>query len=299
MDFLKRTEQEDDFLRNAEREAIEPLIMHAQMEKAAGQLIIRDPFDPAPLVDLFKQYHHEIDKMANMAQSLKVTDDASNANATMLTTQAKQIEKAIEKKRVELKEPYLRVTSVLDSETKNLKDRLVQVQKYINGLIAPFLQKKENERREIERKAKEEAAKIQAELDAKAEADRKAAADEARLKALEEGKSKAQANAAAHRAASLVEDAPTFVTEAPAELKIQTESGSAKLKEEWDFLILNPMMLPEAAFIARFEQVVAALKPWVSAQMKAGIREISGCKIYKVAKLKTATKRDYKTYDKF
>jgi hypothetical protein len=34
-------------------------------------------------------------------------------------------------------------------------------------------------------------------------------------------------------------------------------------------------------------------------QAKAGIRKISGVRIFKVAKLKTATKRDYKTYEKF
>jgi flagellar biosynthesis GTPase FlhF len=295
MDFLKPMEMEQDQLNEGAIQAA----MVRQYPMAAGGLVTRDPFDPAPLLELFEQYHIEIDRMANMAQGLKVIDDASNQNATLLTTQAKQIEKAIEKKRVELKEPYLKVTSVLDSETKRLKDRLILVQKHINSLIAPYLQKKENERREAERKAQMEAARLQAELEQKVAEERARQAEEARLKAIEEGKTKAQAEAEAKQAAAMVEEAPTVVMEAPPELKIQTDAGSARIKEEWAFEIENCAGLPTAAYIARNEQVKAALAPWVSAQVKAGIREISGVRIFKVAKLKTATKRDYKTYEKF
>ena len=49
----------------------------------------RDPFDPAPLIDLFKKYHSEIDKMANKSMGLMVTDDQSLELATVFTTQAK------------------------------------------------------------------------------------------------------------------------------------------------------------------------------------------------------------------
>lgn len=302
MDFLNPEPEEkigSDFRQIGEGLTAGEAEAHEIWETPRSELVKRDVFDPAPLLELFEKYHIEIDRMSKLAMGLKVIDDASNQNATLLTTQAKNIEKAIEKKRIELKEPYLRVTSVLDSETKSLKDRLIMVQKHINSLISPYLQKKENERREAERKAKEEAARLQAELDEKARIEREKAAEEARLKAIEEGKTKKQAEAEAKQAAALVEDAPTIVMEAPAELKINTDAGSAKLAESWDFEILNPMMLPESAFKIRREQVIAAMKPWVSSQVKNGIREISGVRIFKVAKLKTAIKRDYKTFEKF
>lgn len=256
------------------------------------QLIIRDPFDPSFIPAIFKPFHAEIDRMANTAQAARVTTDEELETVTLLTNQTKQLEKAIEKTRVQEKEPYLKVTSVLDSETKGLKDRLLQIKKHLDGLITPFLQKKEAERRDAERKAQAERDRIQKELDDKAQKEREAAADEARKKAEAEGLSKKQAEEAAKQAAAMVEDAPVIVMDAPAETKVQTEAGSAKIKDEWTFEIMNCAGLPTAAYIARNEQVKAALSPWVSAQVKAGIREISGVRIFKAVKLETrAAKR--------
>lgn len=87
-----------------------------------------------------------------------VTDENTLELATTYTTQAKALAQAIEKKRVELKAPYLEVVRVLDGETKGLKDRTKQIEDHINGKIRPYLQKKDQERREAERKAQEEAA---------------------------------------------------------------------------------------------------------------------------------------------
>jgi len=248
----------------------------------------RDPFDPAPLLDLFKKYHSEIDKMGNKSMGLMVTDDQSLELATVFTTQAKALNQTIEKKRVEVKAPYLEVVKVLDGETKGLKDRLLQIQAHINEKIRPYLQKKEAERLEAEKLAQAEAARVQKELNDKAEAERQAAAEAARQAAIAAGMSKKKAEAAAQAAAAMVEDAPTVVAQTlPYETKVTTETGSAKLKEEWTFTILNIKELPDAAFEARKTEIIKALSPWVRAQINAGTRNIPGVKIFKQAKINT------------
>jgi len=250
----------------------------------------RDPFDPAPLLDLFKKYHSEIDKMANKSMGLMVTDDQSLELATVFTTQAKALNQTIEKKRVEVKAPYLEVVKVLDGETKGLKDRLAQIQAYINEKIRPYLQKKEVERKEAEKLAQEEAARIQAELDAKAEAERQAAAEEARKAAIAAGMSKKKAEAQAQAAAAMVEDAPTVVAQAlPDETKVTTETGSAKLKEKLVGELIDIRLVPDACIQARWEELKKAVQPYINAQIAAGARNVPGFKIQKVAKIETRT----------
>ena len=278
-------------------ETTEPIDVFTEGEEQPEQVEYklpakRDPFDPAPLLDLFKQFHGEIDKMANKSMGLTVKDDASLELATTMTTQAKALAQAIEKKRVELKAPYLEVVKVLDGETKALKDRTAQIQTHINQKIQPYLTKKENERREAERKAQEERDRIQKELDAKAEAERQAAAEAARKAALAEGMTKREAAMLAQQAAAMVEAAPVVVAqEMPTETKVSTESGTATLKEEWSFEITDIKAMPDAAFEARKAEVIKALSPWVNNQVKAGARNIPGVKVFKVAKVATRTSK--------
>ena len=251
----------------------------------------RDPFDPGPLLYLFKKYHSEIDKMANLSMGLMVTDDQSLELATTFTTQAKALAQAVEKKRVEVKAPYLEVVKVLDGETKGLKDRLAQIQGHINQKITPYLQKKEAERKEKERLAAEEAARIQGDLDKKAEEDRQRAADEARKAAEAAGMSKQEAEQEAQLAAAMVEDAPVVVGQVIEETAVKTETGTAKLQESWMFEITDIRGMPNEAFEARKAEVIKALSPWVNNQVKAGIRNIPGVKIFKTAKVQTRTSR--------
>jgi len=257
-----------------------------------GLPIKRDPFNPAPLLDLFKQYHNEIDKMANKSMGLMVKDDETLELATTMTTQAKALNQTIEKKRVEVKAPYHEVIKVLDGETKGLKDRLAQIQGHINQKITPYLQKKERERREAERLAQEEAARIQKEADEKARLEREKAADEARKAAELAGMNKQEAEQEAQAAAAMVEDAPVIVAQTVEETAVKTETGTAKLKEEWSFEIVNIKELPDRAFEARKAEVIKALSPWVNAQIKAGSRSVPGVKIFKVAKVKTRTNKN-------
>ena len=287
--------------------------------KEEKNVVSVDPFDPVPLIKKFDEFRGLIAVMIEKANGHSVNDDLTNQTAVTMTTQAKKLAKAIEDKRVELKAPYLQITSILDGETKTLKDGLANVQTILNGKITPYLQKKEQERQESERKAREEAARIQRELEAEA---RKKAEEEARIRyeaekaererialerqkamdekqaemdrirAIEEEKrlqeeSARQAETEARKAVSMV---PEIVTSIPDEIKTITTSGSADLKKEWAWEIFDFKAIPDEAYHARSKELTSALTPYLNAQIKAGIRNIPGVRVFEKATLKTRAK---------
>jgi hypothetical protein len=297
-----------DFLKAEEKKFKEPRYDDVYFEGVAAldadagepinvqSLIVRDPFDPARIDDLLKNFHAEVDKMAQKVQSMVVVDDASCHLATLMEGQAGQLYNALDKTRIAEKSPYKKMTDYIDDNIGGLAKRVQQIRNLIKQPITQYLAKKKAEQAEAERKAKAEAARIQKELDDKAEADRKAAADEARLKALEEGKTKKQAEADAQHAAALVEDAPIVVAETVAGVKVQTSAGTADLKEEDCWTVTNFKELPDAAFEAfKKDGPVEGKSEWphtfIRKQIAAGVRNIPGVKISKRAKLRTSTSR--------
>jgi len=248
----------------------------------------RDPFDPAPIIKTLAQYNGEIDKMVDSAMALIVKDDNSLDLATTYTTQAKALASTIKKTKDAEKRPYLTVCQALDQFTKQIIDRLDNLQAGINKKIQPYLQKKDAERREAERKAAEEAAKIQRELEEQAAAERQRAADEAKAAALAAGMSKAEASKEGESAAALVEDAPMVVSNAvPTETSVKTETGSAKLDEKWVFQVINFKEIPDDIYEARKDEITKAMTPIINAKIKAGMRCIPGLKIFKEVKIQT------------
>ncbi len=206
-----------------------------------------DPFDPAPLMALFKQYSTAIDTMINGAEKVAVKDDAGLVSANDKINQSKKIASTIEKKRVEVKAPYLKVTAAIDGFCKALKDKLLDIPKLINKEIKPYLIKKEKERVAAEKKAKEDAAKLQKELP---------------------------------------DDAPVVVAEkVPDETVVKTDAGTTRLKSEWVWDITDFKKLPAEAFEARKKEVTKALTPYLNAQVKAGIRKIAGVNVYEEQKV--------------
>ncbi len=201
-----------------------------------------DPFDPAPLTALFARYNIEIDNMVDKAEKVLVTDDASLVDANNKINQAKRVASTIEKQRVEVKAPYLKVTTAVDGFCKALKDKLLDIPKLINEEIKPFLIKKEKERVAAAKKAEDDAKKLQAELP---------------------------------------KDAPVVVAEKiPDETVVKTDSGSTRLKSEWVWEITDFRALPKEAFEARKKEITKALTPYLNAQVKAGIRKIAGVNVY-------------------
>lgn len=275
--------------------------------------------DPAQLVSKLDAFRSRISEMHNTAAAHTVTDDQTNEEAVRMINQAGQIIKELDKKHEELKRPYKKITDLLDNARKELKDGLGMIQNILRSKVQPYLQEKERVRLEAERKAREEAARIQRELEASA---RKVAEEAARIKyeaekaereriaaenrkamdaeqaereriaaELEEKRlkeeSEKKAAEAANEAAALV---PEIVSEVPSDIKTVTEAGSADLKLEWTYEILSFNNLPEECFTARAEQVEKAVAPWINAQIKAGIRNIQGVRVFQKSTLKTRVK---------
>lgn len=259
----------------------------------------QDPFDPAKVKDLFDRFHSEINTIKITALEIVVNSDQSYAEAQELLGTTKKLSKAIDAKRRELKEPYLAFTRILDGEANGLSNRLNEIAKDIeSGKLLPYARMKEQQRREAEEAARREAAARQAELDriAKAESDLLAAesdrlAAEAKAIAEAEGKSKEQADLAAKQAAAMAEPAPVVVPDIPKETKVTTDSATSKIEYDWDWSLLDFKSLPDDILEDRKEQIIAAIRPAVSARIKSGIRNIPGVNIFKVEKLKTRVRR--------
>lgn len=275
--------------------------------------------DPAQLVSKLDAFRSRISEMHNTAAAHTVTDDHTNEEAVRMINQAGQIIKELDKKHEELKRPFKKITDILDNTRKELKDGLGRVQNILKSKVEPYLQEKERIRLEAERKAREEAARVRRELEEKArkeaeeaariqyekekaererihaenrnamdaeQAERERIAAEREEKRLKE-EAERKAAEAANEAAALV---PEIVSDVPDEIKTVTEAGSADLKTEWAYEILSFNNLPEECFFARSEYVEKAVAPWINAQIRAGIRNIQGVRVFQKSTLKTRVK---------
>lgn len=156
---------------------------------------------------MFGKIHEFVDQLEADAKAFKVIDKETMELAIGKGTQAKQWANKIEKRRKEVKAPYLAFTKRLDTLTKGVIDRFEAIQEGLREKIRPVMR---------ELKAKEEAARA-AELKAQAEAAAKAMA-----KAKDTGEEPAP-------------PPPAAAPPAPAS-KVSTSTGSAKLEKtfEWD-----------------------------------------------------------------
>lgn len=268
--------------------------MAAVNEKTEEPIVpqIIDPMDPAPLVNGFKQFEAKIAEMFNEADDHEVTDDASNSQAVEMIGQAKKLSSAIEAKRKEVTDPYLRVKQTVDGHVKIVRDRLSGIVITLERKIGPYLQKKENERREAERKAEEERRRLQEEADRKAREEAARLAAEAKARAAAEGADKKTQEEAAKQAALQAEPAPVVVVETvPDETKTKTSSATAGLKKEWTWELEDIRSLPDDIIEQRWNEIVKAVAPAINPRVKAGVRNIPGVKIFQQAKINTRVRR--------
>ena len=248
----------------------------------------QDPFDKEMVTKVFDKFNSKIQTMWDDATAISVSDDDTYAQAQEMAGQAKKLKSAIDKKRVELKAPYLEFTKFLDAAAGDPVKSLDALARHIEtDKMLPYAKKKEQERREAERKAIEEARLRQAELDKKAREEALRAAEEARQKALSEGKAKEEAEAQAKQAEAMVEPAPVVVPDIPQETKLTTDSMTSKIEYDYDWSISDYGLIPTEVWNERAEQVKKAIAPVVNAKIKAGIRNIPGIKVFRVEKLKT------------
>ena len=81
--------------------------------------------------------------------------------------------------------------------------------------------------------------------------------------------------------------------EVPTETRSRVETATASVEVVWDWHIENlAAVLQNRDLVeARQEALTAAVKPWINAQVKAGVRDIPGVAIYRVEKIKTRVRR--------
>jgi DNA repair exonuclease SbcCD ATPase subunit len=271
----------------------------AEPETRQQAVQVRDPLDPGPVIALFGRFHGEIDRMASQVEGVQVTNPAENDHASTLTLQCKNLHNTLEKKRQKIKEPYLNVTRLLDSEVKALRDRLSGIQSGLNRKIQAFLmeeqKKRDAERRRQEAQQRAEQARLDAEYRAKneelARAVREKAEAEAREKGADEAAAKQAAEQAAQEAEAQAQPAPIVVMPEPPPVMSRSDHGTAKLKTKTAWKVADFRQLPDELFQARWEMLEKAAAPWINAQVKAGRIQIPGVEIYQETQLETRTRR--------
>lgn len=237
----------------------------------------RDPMDPAPLKAQFARFIAEFENMAALADGVEVVDDASNHRAVAMIGQVKQILKSVETRRKEVTEPYLRVKATVDGYCRELADHGKKIEYVLGEKIRPYMMLQEAKRREAMERARKEAARLQEEAEAQA----RAAAQDRIREAAEKGQDE-----------PLPEPpVPVYVAEAPRAVETRTESGAAKLKTETAWELIDVRLLPDAILSSRMADISKAVAPAINANLKMGVRDIPGVRIFEQTVLKTRAAR--------
>lgn len=104
------------------------------------------------LTRLFSRAEKAIDAMVEKAENHSVTGLDSRESAIEMGTQAKQLFNKIEKKRKEIKEPFLKYSQKLDGMVKPLKDKLSSIQSGLKIKIKYHIDAENKRKADAERK---------------------------------------------------------------------------------------------------------------------------------------------------
>lgn len=194
----------------------------------------------------FDKYKVSVAVMDQKAAALDIIDDATNQTAVEMAGQSAAMFKKIEDKRKEIvKEPNEFIKAV-NAFAKQYTERLDDIKRLLGFKITRYDQEQTRSRLEAQRKANEEAKRLQDEIDAAA---------------------KANNETPAVVVAPVVFETPKIT---------RTSAGSASQKTTWTFEVKDFAALPD-----KFKQVDRVA---INAEVKAGIRQIPGVRIYQEQK---------------
>jgi hypothetical protein len=202
----------------------------------------RNPFDIAPVRAALKVYEDEVGRMKATAENHQVIDEESNKTAIEMAAQAKRIVKTIEELRKEKVRPYQEYTKGIGNLAKVYTDQLEATERLLKQKINAYLTRQKLERLEAERRAQEEARKLQERLDAES----------------------------AEKGLPQVE-VPMPVLPQKQE-PVRTEEGSASQTKEWKWRLVSKENVPWDYLMI---DTIA-----VNKAVRAGIRLIPGIEIY-------------------
>lgn len=195
----------------------------------------------------FQRYENSVQDMKTKAASHLVTDDTSNLTACEMAGQTAAMIKQIEKHRKSIVEAPNNFVKSVNLFAKPFTSALEDIGRTLNHKITIYAQEQNRKRLEAQKKAQEEAARLQAEID--------------------------KAAAAANELPTMI--VAPVIAEVPAVTR--TASGSASLRTTWSFVVTDFSLVPD-----KYKEIN---RPAINAEIRAGIREIPGIRIYEESKI--------------
>ena len=197
----------------------------------------------------FEEYLEKIEQIETDARALEVVDDETRELAANIAGGAKKMIKAIDARTKEIIAPADSFIKSIRAFASKFTDRLKSAADLAAKKELQYIERLEMARREAEKKAKEAAAKLQAEIDAEAQA-----------KGIEPIKI----------------DAPIIPEP---KTTTRTEAGITSYAVTiWDFEIINENEIPREICSPDLKKIREAIR--------MGIREIKGCKIFEKTEIR-------------
>lgn len=220
----------DDFLDLIEDAALEHGVDNIAV--LPPEIIIQHDIDPTSALSIFDRYHDEIDNIESLVVIgfTNIRTEKDNIDAVEVSTHIKALVKTLEDERKRVKEPYLKITRLLDGKVKELRDRLDDIKADVDDKIREYLMSRKQEQ-------------------------------------------------TTPNNGEVIPEISDIV---------RTNSGctaTLSLKKEWTITRIKD--LPDECFTERADHIVKAIAPWINAQMKAGITDISGVQFTDTTILKT------------
>ena len=222
---------------------------------------LRDELD-VEIEQALKEFKDQLDERGGDIERCKITNDDEAGRATALAGILADIASGAEKRRVELKEPFLRSGKRVDAAFGAFTEIARKAKAGVVTMIDSY-------RREQERKAREAQEKLEREAREKAEAAERAAAAGNLVQA---AKLEQQAETAAAQA-----------TEAAAPTTIRSSYGqTASGRTEWRFEVLDRKKLPPT--VTTHPKVKEAQGAVIAQMIRGGVREIPGVRVFSESK---------------
>ena len=222
---------------------------------------LRDELD-VEIEHALKEFKDQLDERGGDIDRCKITNDDEAGRATALAGILADIATGAEKKRIELKEPFLRSGKRVDAAFGAFTEIAKKAKAGVVAMIDAY-------RREQERKAQIEREKLEREAREKAEA-AAAAAEAGNL--VQAAKLEQQADHAAARAQDAAE--PTTIR--------SSYGQTASARTEWKFDVVDRKKLPPS--VTTHPKVKEAQDAVIAQLVRGGTREIPGVRIFSESK---------------
>lgn len=227
-----------------------------------------------------RKYDPQVDAIVARANDLVVKDDAGRAAALSVISEAKNLFKAVEKVREDLKAPALDYGRVVDKTASYFKDRLSKAEAIAKDKDLQYKRELDRQQAAIEAAAREEARKLQARIDEEQRVIREAAEAKAR-EAAEALKTEKDAAARALLERTIQEETEAALAPAPQVVAptvqapprvIRSEAGSLSYRKKWKCRLVDPAKVED-----RFKVVDVRL---AQKAVDNGERNLPGFEVY-------------------